>query len=234
MSLKYLLVIGLIVSISGAVVASDLYRTPRVILNTEIPIAPTTVAYFRVINEERDFYISNDLMKPKTSLPSNETALKIVKEFISKRGGLPRDAKLSKIERVMLKALNVKTGEIIDQKPLFVSIKYKRELNGLPVIGPGDEIEIAVASDILYYSKKWRKVEYAGKINIITAKEALKKFEKGSMINKPMGVAYPLTVYDIKLGYYSDGKQKYYYPVWIFYCKDKLGNYLKLAVEAVR
>ena len=234
MSLKYLLVIGLVVSISGAVVASELYRTPRVILKTEIPVAPTTVAYFKVVNEERDFYISNDLMKPKTSLPPNETALKIVEGFVSKRGGLPPDAKLSKVERVMLKALNVKTGKIIDQKPLFVSIKYKRELNGLPVIGPGDEIEVAVASDILYYSKKWRRVEYAGRIDIITAKDAFKRFERGSMVNKPMGVAYPLTVYDIKLGYYSDGKQKYYYPVWIFYCKDRLGNNLKLAVGAVR
>ncbi len=236
MKSKYLFLslVCLFALIGGIVIGSQFYQAQHIILKVKTPEAPDTAPYFRVVNREKDFYVSNELMKVKPSLPSNETALKIVKKFMLKKGGIPEDAELAKVERVMLKALNVKTGEIIRQKPLFVSVKYKRELNGAPVIGPGDEIEFAVANDILYYSKKWSILEYAGNVNIISAKEGLKLLERGSIVNKPMSIAFPLTVSDIKLGYYSDGKRNYYYPVWIFYCKDNLGNDLKLAVKAIK
>lgn len=202
---------------------------PRVILKTEIPEKPAKISLYIQKGEERDFYISDDLMKPKESLPSNETALKIAEEFLTKRG-LPDDAKLTTIERVELKGLNVKTGEIVSQKPLFVSIKYKRTLNGFPVVGPGDEIEVAVAKDVLYFSKKWKILERVADVNAIPASEALKKLEKGEILNKPMGLAYPITIHRIELGYYSE---KELYPAWIFHCKDSAGEDLKLAVGAI-
>jgi len=202
----------------------------RVILKTEIPEKPAKVNLYIQKGEERDFYISDDLMKPKENLPSNGTALKIAEEFLTKRS-LPGDAKLVMIERVELKGLNVKTGEVTAQKPLFVSIKYKRILNGSPVVGPGDEIEVAVAKDVLYFSKKWKILERVAEVNVIPAAEALKKLEKGEILNKPMGLAYPVTIHRIEFGYYSGEKE--FYPAWIFYCKDSAGNDLKLAVKAI-
>jgi len=120
------------------------------------------------------------------------------------------------------------------KSPLFVSIKYKRKINGLDVVGPADEIELAVSDKVLFYSKNWRELKYAGEISVILSKEVLEKLKNGEIVNKPMDIAYPITIYDIKLGYYVENKQKIYYPVWIFYCKDGLGNDLKLVVEAVK
>jgi len=221
--------VSIALSVAGIATTFAMDQT-RVILKTEIPEKPEKIPLYIQKGEEMDFYISDDLMKPKESLPSNETALKIAEEFLTKRG-LPGDAKLAMIERVELKGLNVKTGEVVTQKPLFVSIKYKRTLNGSPVVGPGDEIEVAVAKDVLYFSKKWKTLERVAEVNVITAAEALKKLEKGEILNKPMGLAYPVTIHRIELGYYSGERE--FYPAWIFYCKDSAGNDLKLAVKAI-
>lgn len=162
-----------------------------------------------------------------------KNALKLAESYIKEKG-LPEDVELYMAEKVELKALDLKKMEIVENKPLFVSIKYKRCLDGLSVIGPGDEIEIAVAKEVLYFSKKWKKLEKVGNIGILSAKDALENLKAGKIINKPMGIAYPLTVHKIEPGYYAGEKNDFYYPVWIFHCKNSAGNDLKLAIEALK
>lgn len=220
----------ILVIFTGVVLANS---QNSVILKTEIPSAPTELPYFKVLGEERDFYICDELMKPKNDLPSYEDALRLAESYIKEKG-LPEDARLYMTEKVELKAFNLKKMEIVENKPLFVSVKYKRSLSGFSVIGPGDEIEIAVAKEVLYFSKKWKKLEKVGNVSIVSAKDALENLKVGKIINKPMEIAYPLTVHKIEPGYYAGEKNDFYYPVWIFHCKDSAGNDLKLAVGAVR
>jgi len=206
-------------------------------LETTLPTTiPPKAVYYKVIKDDRQFYVSPTMMKPKKSVPSRDIAIKIAEEYMSKNGGLPKDAVLKMVKMVTLKALNVKTGKIVAERPICVDIKYKRVINGHPVIGPGDEIDISIGeNEVIFFSKVWRKLEPAGTVDIISAEEALDELRNGEIINKPMYVEQPITVYDVKLGYYATiGKQEYYKPVWVFYCKDGFGNNLTLAVNAVK
>lgn len=204
MKRSFLLVFSLLVVVVGVVLASE--SCQKIILKTNLPATPSKVPYYTVVGEVEEFYISEELMIPKKTIPSKTKALEIGGKFLY--GKLPKEAYLSKVETIYLKALNTRNGKIVDKKPLFVLIKYKRKINGLEVIGPADEIEVAVSDKILFYSKNWRKLKYEGIVSVISSKEALEKLKKGEIVNKPMCIAYPITVHNIKLGYYASGKDR--------------------------
>jgi len=241
MGRKIVYILCILVVLFGVIMATNALSQKsenqiEVKLETTLPSAPSKVTYYKVVSEDRKFYASPKMMKPKKFVPSKDVAIKIAEEYLSKNGGLPKDAVLKMVETVTLKALNVKTGEIVAERPLCVDIKYKRVINGHPVIGPCDEIELSIGeNEVIYFSKLWRKLEPVGAVEIISAEDALSKLKSGEIINKPMYIQQPITVHDVKLGYYATiGKQDFYTPVWIFYCKDGFGNNLTLAVNAVK
>ncbi len=81
-----------------------------------------------------------------------------------------------------------RTARVVYKKPILVSVSFKRHLNGFPVVGPGGEISISLGNNgkLLDLTKIWRKLEYVGDVQIISAKEAFEKLKRGEVVNKPM------------------------------------------------
>jgi hypothetical protein len=208
-------------------------------LKTTLPDSPTEVNLYRVVGDESIEGIGNtspDYGKVRYNLPSEADAVKFAIKALERYGGLPEDAVLSKVQTEYAEVIDTDTGKVVDREPTLIRVTFKRCINGTPVIGPGGKIVIYIGDngEVVDLTKIWRKLEYAGKVKIIPAKEAFEKLVKGEVMMKPMG-RLKLKVTDVEMGYYAAGfgkKQEYYTPVWIFHCKDHLGNNVTLAVKA--
>jgi len=214
---------------------STLGGSIEVKLKAPLPEKPERIPCYGITDVDKTLYASKELMKPVNNLPSREEVERIAGKYMAENGGTPDGIVLKTIETVKLKGVNVKTGKVVAEKPISVSMIYGREINGLPVVGPkADTIAISVGKGgVNYFSKLWRKIEYAGEVDIVTSKIAFEKLKKGEIMNRPMETAKLLEIFDIKPGYYaSSEEQKFYVPVWIFYCVDEHGNKLGLAVNA--
>ena len=208
-----------------------------IVLKTELPEAPATSPIYKVIDNGTVSYCKPDMMHVKKHLPSEKEAIDIAKKCLEKYGGVSKDAVLTGVETNYLYGMNTKTGEIVEEHPLGVDVKFEREINGMPVVGAGGEIDISLGEngELLFLSKCWRSLEYAGEVEIISASKAFEKFEKGELIQKPMSQE-EVEVTQIKLGYYAEApgkRQEFYEPAWIFYTKDEAGDVMRLCVNAV-
>lgn len=207
----------------------------QVKLSTELPKEPAKLPVYKVVGDESRFVRSSNLWQPR-DLPSEAEAIKLAPKLAEKYGGIPKDAKLIHVETVYLVGYNLSTKKEEERIPMFISLVYKREIDGLPVVGPGGEINIDLGNnEVLTFLKIWRKLEYVGEVKIISAEKAFEKLKRGEVVNKPVS-PLKLEVIQIKPGYYAKGlgeKQEYYKPVWVFYCKDELSNNVTLAVKAV-
>lgn len=119
-----------------------------------------------------------------------KNALKLAESYIKEKG-LPEDVELYMAEKVELKALDLRTMEIVENKLLFVSIKYKRCLDGLSVIGPGDEIELAVAKEVLYFSKEWKKIGEGRQHKHLICERCFREFESRKNHKQANGDSLP-------------------------------------------
>ncbi len=213
---------------------NTLGSNPEVKLKVELPQKPEKIPYYKVVDLDKKIYASKELMRPVNNLPSTFEAKEIAKRYIEQNGGLPDGLILKNIGTVKLKGIDTTTGEIVAEKLVSINIIYGREVNGFSVIGPkADAIAVSVSKNVNYFSKLWRKIEYAGEVKLIPSKIAFEKLKKGEIMNIPMENARSLEIFDIKPGYYVGSEdQKVYIPVWIFYCMDERGNKLSIAVNA--
>jgi regulatory protein YycI of two-component signal transduction system YycFG len=145
--------------------------------------------------------------------------------------------KLEKVSREDVE--RVDNGKVVERKPVLVDVIFRRYISGMPLIGPGGEIEVFLGEngEVLGYLKPWKKIEYDKDIELISAREAYEKLKRWEVENKPTE-PLKLTVIKVEAGYYAKpvgySGQKYYEPVWIFHCKDEFNNILRLAVKAAR
>ena len=209
------------------------------ILEKELPKSLATAPYYNVVKKESIFEGSPKIMEVKTSIPSENEAPLIAEKILEKYGGLPKDAVLSKVERVSMEKYNVKTESVEERYPQFIQVIYEQQINGAPVVGPGAEINICLGEngELLQIEKVWRHVEYAEEIPIISAAEAYKKLQNGDLLEITQSSMTGLKIFDVKLGYYAEDRehdQKVYSPVWIFYGYKQGGQSFPYMVDARR
>ena len=209
-------------------------------LRTSLPKSPAEMPLYKVVGDESIEGIKTtppEYGEVRYNLPPEEEAIRFALEALKQYGGVPEDAKLSRVQTEYVEVVNTSTGKIIDRKPTLVRVSFQRYLNGMPVIGPGGEITVFIGDngEIIDLIKIWRKLEYVGNVRIIPAEKAYEKLKKGEVMRKPMGML-KLRIVHVEPGYYAGGfgdEQEYYIPVWVFHCKDHLGNNVTLAVKAL-
>ncbi len=184
-------------------------------------------------------YAKNDkVMKPSASLPSEPEAIKIAQEFLKSHSVAINDASVE-TETIHLNKLNVETNQILEKIPMMVQIKFKRNINGMPVVGPGGKIIVDVGNngEPIYFFKNWRRLEPAGTSEIIPFKKAVEKLSRLEVKDVPLTPWRSFNIVGAKLGYYeadSTEEQKIYSPVWIFDVKNSMGTEkISLSVDAL-
>ncbi|WP_290624116.1 MULTISPECIES: hypothetical protein [unclassified Archaeoglobus] len=201
----------------------------EITLKTELPKIKVATVY-RITDVERTLIPPKKNLKEVKYVPSESEAIKIL-SLSDQYDGLV----LKSVQTITTKVMNTETGEVVREKPEFVSIIYGREINGIPVIGPAaDGIVAAVAeNEIIYISKLWREIKEAGKKQIISAETAFTKLKKEELLSRPLYTGTKLEVREVKLAYYAGSEnQKYYKIVWLFKCVDNNGNWVDVIVDA--
>lgn len=192
-------------------------------LKTDFLDSPTTLPYYRILGE--DYEVIGIPHPPEGEiLPTEEEAVLIAEKYLESKDMLPEDAVLQNVQTTFLTKFS-ESGEVLEKIPLDVTITYKREINSLSVVGPGDEITVSVGKDkeVFYCFKSWRIIEQVGEINIINPEEAYNKLLEGKTIRIPLITPQSsIEIYEISFGYYAyphGQPQEFYKPVWIFYGK---------------
>jgi len=207
-----------------------------VVIKTELPEAPETMPYYRVVYEDYVSEMSPDgLGGVQEFLPSEEEAVRFAEECIKSHGGMPDDAVFGNVSTGY--RTHYKGDEVVEKKPEDISVGYYRVFNGVPKAGAGDTIAVIIGNNgtILYFLKSWRHLEYAGEREILTAREAVERLQRGDTVYKLSGPLNTIEVNNIFLSYYSDvpgAKQDFYEPVWVFRGKDSYGYGVTLPVWA--
>ncbi len=207
-----------------------------VVIKTELPEAPKTMPYYRVVYED---YVSE--MSPaglggvQEFLPSEEEAVRFAEEYIESHGGMPDDAVFGNVSTVY--RTHYKGDEVVGKKPKDIQVGYHRVINGMSKAGAGDTIELIIGNNgtILYFLKSWRHLEYAGEREIVTASEAVERLQRGDTVYKLSVPIDTIEVNNIFLSYYSEvpgERQDFYEPVWVFRGKDSYGYGVTLPVWA--
>ncbi|WP_129597370.1 hypothetical protein [Methanohalophilus profundi] len=220
---------------------ASLGQTEDIIINTQIPATTGQLPFYKVLYEELEEKSSPDIMDTKDSILSEKESLEIASQFIQKHGGLPEDAYFYGVESLYLKQINKSSGEPVVEAeyPVMTEVTYKRNINGMPVVGPGDTITISLGEngEITYFSKSWRMLEEIGTMEVISGEEAIEKLKAGQIMRNPVGETSPaVEIHKIELGYFSatpDSEQEYYEPVWIFRGVNRNGDNVTRIVGGV-
>ena len=152
----------------------------EIVINTSVPDVGKTLSYYKVIKEDKIHENVDKVITPRESLPSEEEAVKIANDFLEKRNCLPEGAYISYLDKYTIKTINEDTGIVEKETPVFFRVSYNRNLDGYPVVGPGDSMEVCIGEkeEIVYFFKTWREVEKAGEISIINANSAIEKLKQ--------------------------------------------------------
>jgi len=206
-----------------------------VVIKTELPEAPKTMPYYRVVYEDYFRESSPEFGRVQEFLPSEEEAVRIAEEYIELHGGMPDDAVFGNVSTGYI--THYRGDEVVEKKPVRISVGYHRVFNGMSVAGSGDVITVVIGNNgtILGFRKSWRHLEYAGEREIQTASEAVERLQRGDTVYKWSGPIDTIEVNNIALSYYSDVpdvKQDFYEPVWVFRGKDSYGYGVTLPVWA--
>ncbi len=206
-------------------------------MDTEFPASPATAPVFKVVEKEAFTIGSERLMAIKPSIPSEEEAPAMALKTLENYGGLPKDAVLHKVEQVHINKYNLTTESVEEQYPQWTLVIYEQQIQGMPVIGPGAEIWIALGDngELLQIDKVWRTVEYSKEVPIITAEQAYERLNKGELLTRYQSPLEGIEISSIYLGYYAENRdtdQEYFKPIWIFHGKDLHNNTIRLPVSA--
>lgn len=209
----------------------------EIVINAQAPEMGKTLPYYKVMNEDKIHESVDKVVIPRKYLPSEEEVVKTANEFLGKRNTLPDGAYISNVETFTIKTVDENKGSVEKETPVFVRVSYNRNLDGYPIVGPGDSMEVCIGEneEIVYFFKTWREVEKAGEVSIIDANSAIEKLEHGDPVQPLKSINKPAEINEIKIGYYSDTpgeKQEFYKPVWIFKGKDDAGNNMTRYVNA--
>ena len=183
-------------------------------------------------------YANKDkMMKISDNLPSESDAIKIAQNFL-KRYGISINNATIETETIYLNKLDTSTNEILDKQPMMVQVRFKRNVDGMSVVGPGGKIIVAIGDDDepVYFFKNWRTIESVGAADIIPLSAAIEKLKRLEVKDVPVTPLNSIEVIGIKIGYYEDipsEEQTNYKPVWVFDVKTPASTEtIQLCVDA--
>lgn len=194
------------------------------IINAQVPDTPRFVPLYKGVLSDDDLarhfkYRAPNRYTVKNSTPSKAEAPALAEKALEAYGGLPEDAVLSSV--YISESITQNGEEIIQREPVITQVFYKREINGMPVVGERDEISLGLGEngELLVLMKRWRTLESTGEsVPVITPEAAVEKLKRGETYTKLQSPNNVL-IDKLRLGYYEKpGKIREIIlePVWIF------------------
>lgn len=208
-------------------------------IHADEPLVPSSVSlYMGILRENDTIFIENgSIITPKPLVISEKDAPECARQVLLKYGGLPSDAELEYVKTNYLEKVKGSTGEVVERKPISTSVSYGRNIDGMPVVGYRDKIDIDLGEngEILQIHKIWRTLEPIGNTtSLISPSEAIDKIRNRDIVDPPQDMR-GIQIDNITLGYYERSKTDSIInlePVWIFYGKTSSHDPIKIIINA--
>ena len=159
---------------------------------------------------------------PKTALnlPEKDDAKDIATDYLTEKGLLPEDAQVKMVVSDQLSRKNTSTGEIVENSDTNLQVIFGRELDGVPVIGPGSKLKVYIGDggEVIGVHKVWRKLEASGTTMIKSSNSAFEALKQGEGVSLPPGYDN-VTINKVYFAYYEEGpgeERDYLEPIWVF------------------
>ncbi|MHC1757090.1 MAG: hypothetical protein AB9861_16945 [Methanosarcina sp.] len=175
------------------------------------------------------FYSVPEKMSPVVSsqpdLPSDAEAIKIAESFLAEMNLLPSDAKLDKVVADKQLESEKSTGKVLKEYDTVLQvIASAREINGIPIVGPGNKIKVYVGEkgEVVGLFKAWKDVETSKeKVNIKTAETAYTELQNGKamFLTANLDTIDKVSIKNIYLAYWMEPageEQDSALPVYVF------------------
>lgn len=155
------------------------------------------------------------------NLPDEETAKKLAADFLAAKGFLPQDAKLNDVVADKQITADKGTDKILQSFNVTLQVRYQREINGMPVVGPGSKLKVFIGNnnEVVGLFKVWRDIEPYPEIHIKTPEQAYSDLVAGNDIVQMRIGGDKVIIKDAALGYWmepADQEQTNVLPVYIF------------------
>jgi hypothetical protein len=198
-------------------------QTGTVTIHALAPDVPASFPLYKGIFRQGDYVAKSfDIVfKDRINVTSEHDAPEIAQKVLAPYGGLPPDAELSLAETNYYELIKPFTHEIVERKPIYTDVFYHRVVDGMPVLGFSDKIQVTLGEDgkVLEILKIWRTLEHTGQnVSIISAQAATYKLLNGEVMDPPKGMD-DVQIHTIKLGYYEKSRIDpivFLEPIWIF------------------
>lgn len=113
------------------------------------------------------------VVESQPTLPSKDQAVRIATNYLETRALLPPDAVCAGAFDSGIQETNT-DGVVTDRYVVQLAVKFDRRIQGVPVIGPGQQLTVDVGSEgeVTGVKKFWRDVKPYKKVKVRTATEA--------------------------------------------------------------
>jgi hypothetical protein len=225
---------------AGNIPSQYLASTNTVTIHAVEPATPSSFPLFRGVFRDGDKLdvILGDSLKKKTNVISEQDAPKVAAKAMISYGGIPPDAELGVSRTVNLEKFEPSTGEILESHPLYTAVSYHRKINGMPVGGQSDKLDVDLGENgtVLRIYKIWRTLEpIAIKVAVISPNKAVDRLQSGQVLDPPLDVNKDVQINSISLGYYETSRMDpeiILQPIWFFYGKTSSGSEIRYYVYA--
>ncbi|MFA4877624.1 MAG: PKD domain-containing protein [Methanoregula sp.] len=170
-------------------------------------------------------------------MTSEQDAPEVAKRILDNYGGLPSDAILTGAVTNYGELVSRTTLKVEERFPLDTSVSWWRMVDGRPVVGDRDTIQVILGEngELVRIYKRWRTYTPLGNVSVIPFRKATEKLEEGEVLNPTLSIGEDVYVYSTILGYYAKGLERpeiTLEPVWIFYGNTTSGSYLSFQIYA--
>jgi len=210
----------------------------NITLNVTIPDSPVSIPVYNGV------FLPGDLVNKRfqstmarKNVTSEQDAPEVAKQILENYGGLPSDAILTGAVTNYGELVNRTTLEVEETITLDTSVSWWRMVDGRPVVGDRDTIQVILGEDgeLVRIYKRWRTYTPTGNAPVIPFSKATAKLENNEVLNPTLGIGEDVYVYSTILGYYAKGLENpeiTLEPVWIFYGNTTSGSYLSFQIYA--
>lgn len=196
-----------------------------------VPDSPTSIPAFRGILKKEDQidYGVEGILQSRQHVISEAEAWNATNKALEKYGGIPSDAIFTGT-RYTYETTYDSATKTSQKKPIIISVGFKREIDGKPIVGLPDMIHLdfGETEEPLSIYKRWRTIEPAGyNVSVIPLETALGRFERFETMSKVQKLEYSYnekdyfpnaTIRKMTLGFneasYED-PDIIFQPVWI-------------------
>jgi PKD repeat protein len=187
-------------------------------------------------NDSIDLHLQ-PIFGERQNVTTTEEAPEAAKKAMEPYGGLPSDAVYGGASTSYVETNNYTLDKVIKREPVFTTVSYSQNINGLWVVGDSNSIKLTLGTKgkLLWLFKFWSNYTYTGDTPIIPVSTAFEKLHQGDVLNQPDVKDENITIDSASPGYYAitlENNDSVLEPIWMLFGNTDHGSRIAYYVYA--